>query len=234
MADERRYSEEEGVEIIQRALNSSESDSSVSGLTQNDLWRIAEEAGASREQFDAALASTVSKKPMTPFKGRGGFSQYSTIIDGELTPDDFIILNENLPGMGVSQVGRVMTVRADSMTAMILGSIASRKGQTMVKVLVTPMGAIPAIFFCLFFALFSGFIALFSGNGRTAMLLVILAPFLSCFIAIKLNQKAKKSAQDFFDLLTKVVSEAMPQLGPDLNSADRDSDIQSASKSVEL
>ena len=215
MSSERLYTEAEAVELIQRALNDSDQESSPSGLTQNELWRIAEEAGATRSQFDNALAKSAPKVTSDKSKSILRSPQLNSYVAGELTPDDFIVIDESLsPNLGgkiVSQEGQSMKIRLDQGISMIYAVIASRKGQTSIRVHSSYVSAILPPLFVLVFTVMAGVITMMAGNNQAAWLLFAVAPVLAALLAMKLIGLARGRTNDLYIMLHQLVSEAIKE-----------------------
>ncbi|MEI8281973.1 MAG: hypothetical protein WCG75_06180 [Armatimonadota bacterium] len=213
MSSERLYTEAEAVEIIQRALSDPASESPTNSLTQNDLWRIAEEAGATRSQFESALATTVSKVSVEPSKGSMGTTNYSCVIAGELTPDDFIVIEEQIPetfgGKFVKQEERTMKVRVDKGSAIVVAIVSTRKGQTSIRVTASHFMAVMAGFLVWILFSFVGFLVMISNNSQTAWLVFALALFAGTVTGMTLAKEANKKGREFFNLLSGLVSNAV-------------------------
>ena len=88
-------------------------------------------------------------------------------------------------------------------------TVASRKGQTSIRVITASFVSFFAGIMAMFLASSVGMITLVSGHNQPAFLVFLLAPFIGLFVAIQLSRRVRKSAQQTFDLLTGIVSDTL-------------------------
>ena len=213
MSSERLYTEAEAVEIIRRALRDRGSETMPTGLTQNDLWRIAEEAGVSRSQFESALARSGNKSEIVQTKNPYRRENFAASVPGELAPDDFIIVDESIPvsfgARKVTQEGNSMKMRLQVGVSAVHAVVASRKGQTSIRVHTSPADALLPSFFLMIFTMMGGAISIGKGHTQLGLILFVLAPIVALCLSIGLAQKARNGTQEFASDLVEAVTKTI-------------------------
>ena len=147
MAGKKIFSEQEAAEIMQRAVRMQEESSKggdyTPGITEDELQRIAVEAGIDVAFLRKAIAGieTDEKSTLGPFNLT---EEFERVVEGEMNPEDYDkILKLVKPGhnRGISQVGRTLTGIGSVGPHMVHLNVESRQGRTKVKVKDTPVFA---------------------------------------------------------------------------------------------
>ncbi len=150
---------------------------------------------------------------MAPTKGSMGTSNYSCVIAGELTRDDFLVIEEQIPetfgGKYVRQEGRTMKVRIDKGSAIIVAIVSTRKGQTSIRVTASHFMAVFAGMIVWILISSVGLLAMISNNSQLAWLIFALALFAGAVLGMALAKEASKKGREFFNLLSGLVSNAV-------------------------
>ncbi len=140
----RIFSEKEASELIQRAVEIQETTGDLgkpyqAGVTWEELKRIAEETGLDPKFLEMALERQSSEVEST--KGPFHFTEeFETVIEGELDPNDFDVVVENIKTSGkanqphAAQVGRTLTTFAFTGWGQSRVDVSSRNGRTRLRV----------------------------------------------------------------------------------------------------
>jgi hypothetical protein len=208
----RVYSEQEASEILQKAAKLQEAQivgpDYTPGVTLDELRRIAEEAGIDPKVLDQALAdgSQPIEKAKWPF-------EIERVLDGELAPDDFDLIQTAI-GAG-TQVGRTLNATVWTGTGMTSVMVSSRNGRTRLSMKANP-------FFSLFFVLYPLLVITFAttaiGSGNRSPfcfipLLWLVALFLGMVLTpLSLKRHRRKAEEKMVDLELKV-AETLAETG---------------------
>ena len=209
MASERTYSEAETEEIVQRALADS---TSPSGFSRDEVWRIAEEMGVQKAQFETALSNMAQKTPLVKSKSPFKLVNLVTIIHGELDQDGFVLIDEAIlttfGGKKVTYEEQAMKIRLDIGSTILQANIASRKGDTSIRVNAPLDTAFIAALLVLIMFMFVSLFSYILGYSA-AWIFLGLAPLFALLTAVLISKRANKSAKDFLDQLATIASQAI-------------------------
>lgn len=212
--------------IIKRAVQIQEREPAStysSGITKDELERIAGEVGISREALEKAIRDQAGLPATTKFKW---VQETSRVLDGEVAPENFDVITPYL-GMqgraGVVQLGR--SIQGSVTTGMTTSNvqISSRNGRTKVDVRSLPVlpvvfGGQLAFFGCMFGSILgsSGQVNPVVGAG---MVVAGIASGLFTLIkgTIWGHQKSAELAQKVTDALAEELQQ--PQTNPNTNPA---------------
>lgn len=223
-AGKRVYSEQETSAILQKAAKMQEASADgayTPGITQEELERIAAEAGIDPKFVVKALENLETEQPKRGWLNLS--EEYERVIEGEVDPDDFDQIFQDLKpsnthhGGGLRQVGRTASMQTFYKGAMCSIEITSRKGRTRVKVKSVPF---TAYFMSLHPAILIGVIAGANIGARGNALMGALIFFLSMLFGIigfaALVKKGHSSARLLVDKLDARVEEYTSELRENL------------------
>jgi len=137
------YSEKEAAEILQRAAkiqeNAQEGAPYTPGVTEDELFRIATEAGIAPEFLQRALAGkTESERRETLLRYA---NEAIRVVEGELDPEDFDLVVEGLPrnfnnkmGQPLTQIGRQVSGTISLKGGHAQVEVKARRGRTRISV----------------------------------------------------------------------------------------------------
>jgi hypothetical protein len=205
----RQFSEKDASEILKAAAKLQQeaaSGSSPSGVSVDDLKKIAEESGIDPNFVDQALLTQAAKNSKGSDKGR-----LETTIEGELSLEQFGVVQESLSSLSgyklLSQVGRTIQGTVQAPWCQLRVEVFSRNGKTRIQV--TPIygmtfmmtGYAPALigFMAFVFGTIRGGILV--GAGLAALFGTV--SFLATMFGFK---KANESAKKVFDQLVTDLS----------------------------
>jgi hypothetical protein len=237
MTTKRIFSEQEAGEILQRAarLQVEKGETYASGITEDELAKMAAEAGISRE----ALLQAIQGLPESETKRRflKLVSEESRVIDGELDPGDLDLVVGGLRSMrhdGLKQIGRQVGGRVWFHGGMMHLAVTSRQGRTRVDVRTNA-------FFPLFFTLYPAFISSMlmitgtaaRGNALPGVLGACVAWAAASIIApiwLRATHRSGKALADrMADKVTEAIStnrDAIAQATPVISEAVANSETQ--------
>ncbi|MCB0826247.1 MAG: hypothetical protein KDC26_08660 [Armatimonadetes bacterium] len=189
MSERKRiFSEQEAADLLIKAAKLQEEQPNettyTAGLTYDELMRMAKELGVDEKYLSQVLNQTVASGSQAEVKKWLGMvtkAELERVVDGELPPEKFDILMEELmlndpiasTGMQnmIQQVGRSIQGKIRTKTGYASFQITSRNGRTRIKTKLQP--------FLNFFATFypANIICLFpmiaSANGKLSWLLTL-------------------------------------------------------------
>ena len=251
MADDKIFSEKEASDILIRAAKlqeelPEEGDSYTPGLTLSELKKMAKELGVDEKYVLRAIErpplggfSITEKKSEENFFGTPFSREYEAVIDGELPPEHFDVIMEDLQlsdttkqrhhTMTPVQIGR--SIHAQIWGGLTRGQfqLTSRNGRTRLKLKSNP-------FFSFFVAMYPTFIGAIVtiatldergvkigvGPGIALITGVIALGFL---IGTQINKWSTKSLRKKFDAMVAKVDEENQELRKNL--------LQSENKEVQ-
>jgi hypothetical protein len=226
------FSEQQVTEIIRRAVQIQEKESSTSktytpGITRDELERVANEMGVSVDSLRQAIDEAKGPRAKRSVLGLGeGFER---VVEGEIDPNDFDVVASMLRGKnigrgGVTQVGRSMGGQSWVGTTLSNVDVTSRNGRT--KVVVKPtifgpfmLGAYPALIGTIISASALG------EKGYVAAAIASAAAFVTAGVVafFTLRRKSISGAEDFADKLRDRIADHL-----------RDSKAHEATKTAEV
>lgn len=205
----RQFSEKDAAEILKAAAKLQQESAlgtNPSGVSIDDLKKIAEESGINPNFVDQALLSQAAKNTKGSDKGR-----LETTIEGELSLEQFGVVQESLSSLSgyklMSQVGRTIQGTVQAPWCQLRVEVFSRYGKTRIQV--TPIyattflmtGYAPAV---------TGFMSFVFGTIRGGILvgagLVALFGTLSYLATMFGIKKANESAKRVFEQLISDLS----------------------------
>jgi hypothetical protein len=216
MSSRQVFSEQEAAEIMQWAVRlqeqSNEGENYTPGVTLQELQRIAEEAGLDPTFIEKAISN---KAVVESEKGVFHFTEsFERVIDGEINPDDFDLVLEEMKVSGRNQrpgayqVGRSMTAMAWTGVSQAKVEVSARKGRTRLQVTSNAFGA---YFLGLHGPLIGGIIIMaLMGERGNALLGALLGGGLIAAggVAFKwLLMKGHKAAQKLTEKLAGVIAD---------------------------
>lgn len=229
MADRKIYSEKEATDIILKAAklqedcpDEDESESYVPGLTEDELKRMAKELGVEEKYVLRALESRGSyKSNLTEKKALGVVwgTEIERVIDGELPPENFdVVLEELATSQNFNnhrgyyqpvQVGRSLT--GPIMRGMAMGrmQLSSRNGRTRLSVKTSAFIPFMTILYpALLFGLIPTAILLGERKVNPAIVLPLLAVFwgLAWIIFTAVQNSSQKKMVEKVDLIAEKVA----------------------------
>lgn len=173
--DRQIFSEDEVTAIIKRAVQIQEHEPAsdyTSGITKEELGRIAGEVGISRDALEKAIRDQAGLPATTKFKW---VQETSRILDGEVKPENFDVISPFVGANGRAgfvQLGRSIQGTVATGFTMSNFNISSRNGRTKVDVRSTALlssvfGGQFAFLGCLFGLIFasSGQVPPYAGIG---------------------------------------------------------------------
>lgn len=216
----RQFSEKDAAEILKAAAKLQQESAlgtNPSGVSIDDLKKIAEESGINPNFVDQALLSQAAKNSKGSDKGR-----LETTIEGELSLEQFGVVQESLSSLSgyklMSQVGRTIQGTVQAPWCQLRVEVFSRNGKTRIQV--TPVyvmtfmmtGYAPALI---------GFLAMVFGSIRGGILvgagLAAVFATLSYLVTMFGVKKANESARRVFDQL---VADLSSELSSGKNQSD--------------
>ncbi|MCB0826248.1 MAG: hypothetical protein KDC26_08665 [Armatimonadetes bacterium] len=246
MADDKIFSEKEASDILIRAAKlqeelPEEGDEYIPGLTLSELKKMAKELGVDEKYVLRAIErppaggfSIKEKKPEENFFGTPFSREYEAVIEGELPPEHFDVIIEDL------QFSNTMKQRRHTMTPVQIGrsvhaqiwggltrgqfQMSSRNGRTRMKMKTNP-------FFSFFVSMYPTFIAsvvtiasldergvkLGAGVGIALITSVVALGFL---IGTQINKWSTKALRKKFDDMVAKVDEENRELRQNLEQAE--------------
>ena len=146
MSNKHVFSEQEAGEILRRAVHLQEKSASSTytpGITQEELERIANEAGIDAGFLAKAIAGQGDEEKSTT----GLFNmteEFERVVDGEMDPANFDTISNMVKRNGRSglvQVGRTLAGQGFSGIHMVTVNVEARKGRTKIRVKYLPFSA---------------------------------------------------------------------------------------------
>ncbi|MEQ1932712.1 MAG: hypothetical protein ABL962_02360 [Fimbriimonadaceae bacterium] len=142
------YAESEIGQIMRRAAELQEEGSSegyVPGVSSEELYRIAKEAGIDPRFLEKAIAEGASK--VETKKAKGGLSEIERVYPVEIAPENFDVITEYVKTLpltthpksgavsgGMSQIGRTLQGQVSAGWANPYIKVTSREGRTKLNV----------------------------------------------------------------------------------------------------
>jgi len=201
MSDKRVFSEKEASDVLQRAARLQEErgggSSYAPGVTNDELVRIATEAGIDPENLEAAIRAANAAPAKKSFLNL--IEENERVVDAELDPADFdVILEVAKPARTrrhpVGQVGRTLTMQTRYRGSLYNVEVASRNGRTRIRVSSNPfiaylMSLHPAILL----SFFGGMNMAAQGDrtGALAFALAVVMTGMFAFVALARRGNAK-------------------------------------------
>lgn len=141
MPEKRVFSEQEVAQILRRAVELTEDETSKSytpGITEAELERIAFEVGVDPAALRRAILETGERKST---KGPLSLTEeFERVVEGELDPSQFDIIAEGIKPLSnagqphMSQVGRTLQLSAWTGVSQAKVTVTSRNGRTKLNV----------------------------------------------------------------------------------------------------
>lgn len=238
------FSEKEATDIMLRAAQLQEEepegtddDTYIPGLTIEELKRMAKELGVEEKYLEKALAgekTIESEEKEKKFLGVIWSKEFETVIDGELPPENFDVVTDELPpnsrkggghgnsyGYGIpTQVGR--SLQAGVNAGMVSGTLkmTSRKGRTRLNIksnAFVPFMALGYPFAMM--ALIFG-VVLPSENGMNPILiwpLVLAILGIAWFTCRAITHKGYEKMSKKFDKIAKVIEDEADHIRENLS-----------------
>lgn len=146
---EQVFSESEAAEIVKFAAKLQEEKSSTAenytpGVTKDELWRIAQEVGLSKEVFEQAVAEYRDKGISAQAEKRFRLGlEIERVINGELAVEDFDLLTNLLRRrshtLPPAQVGRTLHTKLMVYGSQADVSVTARNGRTRLEITSSPI-----------------------------------------------------------------------------------------------
>lgn len=237
----RQFSEKDAAEILKAAAKLQQESAlgtNPSGVSVEDLKKIAEESGINPNFVDEALLTQAAKNTNRTDKGK-----LEATIDGELTLEQLGIVQESLSSLNghkmLTQVGRTIQGTVSAPWCQLRVEVFSRNGRT--KVQITPIysmtfmmtGYAPALLAFLGLALGSMRGGLLMGVGFIALFGTI--SWLATMFGIgKANETAKKVFEQLCaDISSELNSGRTIETDPRKSLAKAESAVDDGNESVE-
>lgn len=141
MPEKRVFSEQEVAQILRRAVELTEDETSKSytpGITESELERIATEVGVDPAALRRAILETGERKSI---KGPLSLTEeFERVVEGELDPSQFDVIAEGIKPLSnagqphMSQVGRTLQLSAWTGVSQARVTVTSRNGRTKLHV----------------------------------------------------------------------------------------------------
>ena len=225
MSKHKLFSEQEAGEILQRAVRLQEESKSgdyTPGVTEEELRKIAKEAGIDQSCIDRAIAGLDTEEKSTV----GLFNmteEFERVVDGEMDPEDFDTISNMVKRngrVGLMQVGRTLSGQGMTGVHMVYVNVESRKGRTKLKVKYLPLSAyfigmhMPII---LSFILFANFLE--SGRVGTGLLAAGGLLGLGWLVFRSLVKSGRRAARALTKRITERIEEEVDPLRENLSQA---------------
>ncbi len=224
MTDERRiFSEQEVGAVMRRAVEMQEhaqdAGSYTPGVTQEELKRIGAEVGVDPKYLDLAI-----REAMAPESRKGPLNlteQFQRVVEGELSPDDFDIVLEELKQFGrrhpITQVGRTLQGKVWTGCSLANLQMTSRNGRTKVDVRSNAIFPFLMTFYPAFLVALAGVGALSAAGLAWAGILGAIGLFTAATFGFRaLLRKGHAAARALADRLERKISEATSPLRANL------------------
>ena len=224
---ERIFSEKQASDILQRAARLQEergdpTDPYAPGLRQEDLAKIAAEAGIDPKYLEAAIREAQQQKEDRRFFNLS--EEQERIVEGELDPAEFDVIFEVAKPARTrrhppTQVGRTLTMRTSYKGSLYHVEVSSRNGRTRVRVRSLP-------FFAYLMSLHPAILLSFFGAGNlgahgqltSAVLFVLVCMIAGAGAFLGLVRRAKSKSGELADLIEDRIVEANKDLRTRLSS----------------